>query len=180
MAISGTKVASNKTIKNYFVNECKITDAEVMDSQYTDMSLKLQLEDKNNGYTYTCFVNQNFEKDHAGVVTDMKYPTDLNTLFLAAGTDLNVSDAGVLATKSLEGLVDKEVACITYSSTGKYKRNTWGVVSSLSKKDDLESQFIKQLEKGYPKDYQKPTVQTKESDTVVVSGEKVSVDDLPF
>ena len=52
------------------------------------MSLKLQLTDDNNGYTYTCFVNQNFEKDTNGVVTGMAYPDDLNTLFVAAKCDL--------------------------------------------------------------------------------------------
>lgn len=156
MAITGTKVASANTgNRNYFINECTITDVEVMDSQYTDMSLKLQLTDNNNGYTYTCFVNQNFEKDNNGVVTGLKFPEDLNTLFLATKCDLNVSDAGVLDTNSLESLMDKEVACITYSSTGKYKKNTWGVVSSLDDKDSLESRFKSQLSKGYPKDFEK-------------------------
>ena len=61
MAITGTKYKnSSKNIRNYFVNDTTITDVEVMDSPYTDMSLKLQLTDDNNGYTYTCFVNQNF------------------------------------------------------------------------------------------------------------------------
>jgi len=49
MAISGTKAVSSTGSKNYFVNECTITDVEVMNSQYTDMSLKLQLEDNDNG-----------------------------------------------------------------------------------------------------------------------------------
>ena len=177
MAITGTKVASGTTLRNYFVNECSITDVEVMESQYTDMSIKLSLEDKDNSYTYTCFVNQNFDKDTNGVVVDLKFPTHLNTLYLAAGADLNVTDAGSLHPKSLEALVGKEVACITYTSNGKYKRNTWGVVSSLSKKDDLETLFMKQVEQGYPKDYVKP------SQTVEQHAEKVLVgndDNMPF
>ena len=63
MAITGTKVSSVRGLKNYFVNTTTITDVEVMESQYTDMSLKLTLKDKENDYTYTCFVNQNFDKD---------------------------------------------------------------------------------------------------------------------
>ena len=184
MAITGTKVASGTTLRNYFVNECKITDAEVMESQYTDLSIKLSLEDKDNSYTYTCFVNQNFDKDTNGVVVDMAFPADLNTLYLAAGADLNVSDNGTLLPKSLEDLVDKEVACITYSSTGKYKRNTWGVVSSLNKKDDLEKLFMKQVEKGYPKDYKKPSQMEQDvMDTLInndAGHDKVKSDDLPF
>ena len=76
-----------------------------MDSQYTDMSLKLQMEDNDNGYNYTCFVNQNFQKDGNGVVNGLLFPEDLNTLFLSTKCDLNVSDSGVLDTKSLESLV---------------------------------------------------------------------------
>ena len=46
MAITGTKISnSSGKIRNYFVNDCTITDVQVMDSQYTDMSLKLQLTD---------------------------------------------------------------------------------------------------------------------------------------
>ncbi len=102
MAITGTKHSNaNKTMRNYFVNDTSITDVQVMDSQYTDMSLKLQLTDDNNGYTYTCFINQKFEKDNNGVVTGLAYPDDLNTLFVAAKCDLNVSDNGILDTKSL-------------------------------------------------------------------------------
>jgi hypothetical protein len=157
MAITGTKIASSGSSRNYFVNECTITGVEVMDSQYTDMSLKVVLEDNNNGYSYNCFVNQNFEKDTNGVVTGLKFPEDLNTLYLATGADLNVTDAGVLEIESLESLTGKEVACISYQSSGKYKRNTWGVVSSIEDKENLESKFQKQLEKGYPKDYQSPS-----------------------
>ena len=113
MAINGTKMSNRGGgTRNYFVNDCTITDVEVMDSPYTDISLKLQLSDDNNGYTYTCFVNQNFEKDTSDVVTGLKYPDDLNTLFVAAKCDLNVSDAGILDTKSLESLANKQISCI--------------------------------------------------------------------
>ena len=156
MAINGTKISNRGGgTRNYFVNDCTITDVEVMDSPYTDISLKLQLSDDNNGYTYTCFVNQNFEKDTSDVVTGLKYPDDLNTLFVAAKCDLNVSDAGILDTKSLESLANKQISCITYKSTGKYKRNTWGVVSAPDAKEQLESRFNQQVAKGYPKDYDK-------------------------
>ena len=161
MAITGTKVALGTTLKNYFVNECSITDVEVMDSQYTDMSLKLQLEDNGNGYNYNCFVNQNFQKDANGIVNGMLFPEDLNTLFISTKCDLNVSDTGVLDTKSLESLVGKHLACITYTSSGKYKRNTWGVVSHIDEKELLEKKFLAQLEKGYPKDYQKVSNETE-------------------
>jgi len=177
MAITGTKVASANTgNRNYFINECTITDVEVMDSQYTDMSLKLQLTDNNNGYTYTCFVNQNFEKDNNEVVTGLKFPEDLNTLFLASGKDMNVSDIGEVNT---DVLIDSEVACINYASTGKYKRSTWGVLSSLSNKDQLEAKFKSQLEKGYPKNYKSQ----QESDIEEQFGgtaTNVAADDLPF
>jgi hypothetical protein len=189
MAISGTKTVSSTGNKNYFVNECAITEVEVMDSQYTDMSLKLQLEDNSNGYNYTCFVNQNFQKDQNGVVNGMLFPEDLNTLFLSTKCDLNVSDTGVLDTKSLESLVGKELACITYQSTGKYKRNTWGVVSHVDEKDLLEKKFLAQLEKGYPKDYQKEPSNAKaevnapalENMVNKAVNEQVNIDDdLPF
>ena len=157
MAITGTKIASSGSSRNYFVNDCTITEVEVMDSQYTDMSLKVVLEDINNGYIYNCFVNQNFEKDTNSVVTGLKFPEDLNTLFLATKQDLNVTDARVLAIDSLESLVGKELSCISYQSSGKYKRNTWGVVSSVEDKELLESKFQAQLKKGYPKDYQNPS-----------------------
>jgi hypothetical protein len=160
MAITGTKIKSSGGSKNYFVNDCTITEVEVMDSQYTDMSLKVVLEDNNNGYSYNCFVNQNFEKDTSGIVTGLKYPEDLNTLFLATKADLNVTDAGVLEISSLESLVGKEVSCISYQSSGKYKRNTWGVVSSIEDKENLESMFQAQVKKGYPKDYQNPSDNT--------------------
>ena len=44
MAITGTKHSNaSKTLRNYFVNDTTITEVEVMDSQYTDLSLKLLL-----------------------------------------------------------------------------------------------------------------------------------------
>lgn len=185
MAITGTKTSASGGNKNYFINQCTITDVEVMDSEYTDMSLKVILTDNNNGYTYNCFVNQNFEKDNNGVVTGLKFPDDLNTLFLATKTDLNVSDAGVLDTKSLESLMQQEVACITYQSSGKYKRNTWGVVSSIENAENLEKRFKAQLEKGYPKDYKKPESQglspemVKHVEKTLIEPEP-SDDGLPF
>ena len=100
MAITGTKYSNaSKTLRNYFVNDTTITDVEVMDSQYADLSLKLLLEDDNNGYTYTCFVNQKFDKDTNGVVTGLTYPDDLNTLFVAAKCRIrrNASMGGVAA-----------------------------------------------------------------------------------
>ena len=112
-----------------------------------------ELEDISNGYNYTCFVNQNFDKDVAGVVTGLSYPEDLNTLFLAAGGDMNVSDIGEA---NVDTLVGKNVACINYASTGKYKRATWGVLSSLEDTDKLEEKFKAQLAKGYPKNFQSP------------------------
>tara|TARA_R100001443_G_scaffold113310_1_gene127792 strand:+ start:2942 stop:3481 length:540 start_codon:yes stop_codon:yes gene_type:complete len=179
MAITGTKYKnSSKNIRNYFVNDTTITDVEVMDSPYTDMSLKLQLTDDNNGYTYTCFVNQNFEKDQSGVVTGMSYPDDLNTLFVAAKCDLNVSDAGILDTKSLESLVDKQISCISYKSTGKYKRNTWGVVSNPDSKEQLESRFNQQIAKGYPKDYDKSTSETEV--VIETAKETFKGEEVPF
>lgn len=156
MGITGTKSSNSvQGLRNYFINTTTITEVEVMDSQYTDMSLRLSLKDKDNDYSYTCFVNQNFEKDLGGVVSGLKYPDDLNTLFLATDCDLNVSDTGILDTKSLESLVGKDVSCITYKSNGKYKRNTWGVVSHPDNTQQLESRFKQQLSKGYPKDFAK-------------------------
>ena len=176
MAINGTKRSnSSSQVKNYFVNDANITDVEVMDSQYTDLSLKVLRTDENNGYTYTTFVNQNFDKDNNGVVTGLKYPDDLNTLFVAANCDLNVSDAGILDTSSLESLVGKPVSCITYKSTGKYKRNTWGVLYSRNRKEQLESRFNQQLSKGYPKDYDKSSDSNLTADDV-----KQALDGVPF
>lgn len=154
MAITGTKAEqSGGTMKNYFVNKCVIQEIEQIDSQYNDCSIRIKLEDISNGYNYTCFVNQNFDKDVAGVVTGLSYPEDLNTLFLAAGGDMNVSDIGEA---NVDTLVGKNVACINYASTGKYKRATWGVLSSFEDTDKLEEKFKAQLAKGYPKNFQSP------------------------
>jgi len=154
MAITGTKAEqSGGGMKNYFVNECVIKEAEQIDSQYNDCSVRIKLEDKSNGYNYTCFVNQNFDKDTSGVVTGLKFPEDLNTLFLAAGGDMNVSDIGEA---NVDTLIGKEVACINYASTGKYKRATWGVLSSIEDSAKLEEKFKSQLAKGYPKNFQSP------------------------
>ena len=90
MAITGTKVKTNTSNKNWYVNQCRIVEAEQIDSQYNDCSVRLKLEDKDNGYNYTTFINQNFEKDVNGIVTGMAFPDDLNTLYLASGKDVNV------------------------------------------------------------------------------------------
>tara|TARA_R100001594_G_scaffold21712_2_gene41893 strand:- start:20095 stop:20604 length:510 start_codon:yes stop_codon:yes gene_type:complete len=169
MAITGTKIANSSNGKNYFVNKCTITEVVQQKSQFSDTSLKVSLEDERNGYTYTCFINQNFEKDTNGIVTDLKFPDDVNTLYLASGKDLNVSDVGEINVEELEGA---QVACLSYESTGKYKRAIWSVMSSWDDTDKLEAKFAEQVKKGYPKNYKR--------DTVIVDGEKVAVDDLPF
>ena len=176
MAITGTKVSTNTSNKNWFINECKIVEAEQIDSQYNDCSIRLKLEDKDNGYNYTTFINQNFDKDTNGVVTGLSFPDDLNTLYLASGADMHVSDVGEVNVDKLIGL---EVACINYACTGKYKRATWGVVSSLSDTDNLERKFMQQIAKGYPKNYQKPEASEPKS-TDKFGEDKVSVDELPF
>lgn len=173
MAITGTKVQSENTSnKGYFINKCRIVGAEQIESQYNDTTLKLTLEDDRNNYQYTCFINQNYEKDGNGVVSGLKFPDDLNTLYLAAGKDLNVTDVGEINTAEL---ANAEVACISYESTGKYKRQIWSVMSSWDDTDKLEAKFAEQVEKGYPKNYKKPS-----SDKVLVGGEPVKVDSLPF
>tara|TARA_X000001382_G_scaffold30590_3_gene19619 strand:+ start:5181 stop:5705 length:525 start_codon:yes stop_codon:yes gene_type:complete len=174
MAITGTKVASSSNgNKSYFVNKCTISEITQQESQYSDTSLKVTLEDSRNGYSYTCFINQNFEKDTNGIVTDLKFPDDVNTLYLAAGKDLNVSDVGEINVDKLEGA---QVACLSYESTGKYKRAIWSVMSSWDDVDKLEAKFAEQVKKGYPKNYKKGN----STDTVMVGGEKTAVDDLPF
>ena len=179
MAITGTKVKTNTSNKNWFVNQCRIVEAEQIDSQYNDCSVRLKLEDKDNGYNYTTFINQNFEKDVNGVVTGMAFPDDLNTLYLAANKDINVSDVGEV---NVDTLIDSEVACINYAATGKYKRATWGVVSSPSDTAELEKKFMAQIAKGYPKNYQKP--QETMVEEMLGNREPVeakeTVDDLPF
>ena len=172
MAITGTKIKSeNNSSQGYFINKCRIVGAEQQKSQYNDTSLKLTLEDDRNNYKYTCFINQNFEKDTNGIITGCKFPDDLNTLYLAAGKDLNVSDVGEINTVEL---ANAEVACISYEATGKYKRQIWSVMSSWDNTELLERSFKKQVDKGYPKNYKKP------SNNVMGGGEAVSVDDVPF
>ena len=71
MAITGTKVAnSGNNNNNYFINKCKVTEVVQQDSQYNDTTLKVTLEDERNGYSYTCFINQNFEKDTTRIHDD--------------------------------------------------------------------------------------------------------------
>lgn len=159
MAITGTKVRTNTSNKNWYVNEVVIKEATQMDSQYNDVSIRLKLEDKSNGYNYTAFVNQNYDKDANGVVVGLSYPDDLNTLYLASGADLNVSDIGEVNT---DDLIGREVACINYASKGKYKSTTWGVFSALNKTNELEDKFKAQIAKGYPRNYQQPNETTAE------------------
>ena len=83
--------------------------------------------------------------------------------------DLNVSDVGEI---NVDELIGSQVACLSYASTGKYKRAFWSVMSSWNDTDRLETAFAKQVEKGYPKNYK--------SDKVMVGGEAVSLDDVPF
>jgi len=174
MAITGTKAEqSGGGMKNYFINQCTIVEAEQIDSQYNDCSIKIKLEDKNNGYNYTCFINQNFDKDTSGVVTGLKFPEDLNTLFLSSGKDMNVSDIGEA---NVDILIGSEVACINYASSGKYKRATWGVLSSLDDTDKLEEKFKAQLAKGYPKNFQSP----QETLVEETFGGRATDSDVPF
>jgi len=172
MAITGTKkqMQGSSGMKNYFVNLCTIEDAIQVESQYTDCSVKLSLKGKDNDFNYTCFVNQNFEKDNNGVISGLKFPEDLNTLYLATKADLDVSDLGVVNVETLKG---KNVAIINYMSTGKYKRNTWGVVSSWDDADVLETKFLEQVAKGYPRDFSKDIVPSNKTATI-------TADDLPF
>tara|TARA_R100000808_G_C2155533_1_gene168455 strand:- start:21005 stop:21526 length:522 start_codon:yes stop_codon:yes gene_type:complete len=173
MAITGTKIENNgSSNKGYFVNKCRIVGAEQLESQYSDTSIKLTLEDDRNQFQYTCFINQNYEKDTNGVVTGLKFPDNLNTLYLAAKKDLNVSDVGEA---NLAELANAQVACISYESTGKYKRAIWSTMSSWEDTDKLEAKFAEQVEKGYPSNFKKP-----ESPKVMVGNEAVKVDDLPF
>ena len=180
MGIHGTKVkeAGSGGMRNYFVNLCTIDNAEQTESQYTDASVKLSLVGKDNGYNYTCFINQNFDKDMRGVVTGLKFPEDLNTLYLAAKVDLDVTDAGVVNVEKLKG---KDVAIINYMSTGKYKRNTWSVVSSWDDTEDLESKFLQQVAKGYPRDFNSSkNTQSVTATPVAADASHNNSKDLPF
>jgi hypothetical protein len=177
MAITGTKVKTNTSNKNWFINHCRIVEAEQIDSQYNDCSIRMKYEDVDSGYNYTAFINQNFEKDNNGIVTGLKYPDDVNTLYLAANADLNVSDVGQV---NVEKLIGKEVAVLNYKSTGKYKNATWGVVSSLDNTDELGKRFMDQVAKGYPKNYMKPTPEVLEAKSGDTLDNGMKVDDLPF
>jgi len=172
MAITGTKVkSSGGGNKSYFINKCFIISAEQIESQFSDTTVKLELEDQKNGYKYTMFMNQNFVKDNNDVVTELKFPDTVNTLFLAAGADMNISDTGEI---NLIELANTQVACLSYPSTGKYKRAIWSTVSSWSDTDDLGSEFESQLAKGYPKNYKKGV------ESVETVPEKVDLENLPF
>ena len=184
MAITGTQIkSSGGSIKNYFINKVTIEEAELADSTYTDCSIRLAMMDESNGYKYTLYVNQNFEKDTAGVVTGLKFPDDLNRLYLSTDTDMNVSDSGE---PNLDVLVGKKIAIVNYVSNGKYKRNTWRCVGSISKSDELGKEFETQAAKGYPKDFVKPeqgNSNLQYAEKLLGSAEKTSVksdDGLPF
>jgi len=157
MAITGTKAPESGSMKNYFVNKVKVTSAEQIDSNYSDCSIKLGLTDISNDYNYTLFINQNFEKDAAGNVSGMKFPDDLNRLFLHTKTDCNVNDEGKV---DLSPIMNKDIAVINYVSNGKYKRSCWRCVGSVENTDALEKEFNKSVEKGYPKDFQKTDKKT--------------------
>tara|TARA_R100000951_G_scaffold116515_3_gene128731 strand:+ start:2563 stop:3087 length:525 start_codon:yes stop_codon:yes gene_type:complete len=174
MAITGTKVASSSgTKKPYFINKCYVIAAEQTESQYSDTTVKLELEDSDNGYKYTVFMNQSFDKDANDVVTGLKYPDLVNTLYLAAGKDLNVTDTGEV---NLTELANAQVACLSYPSTGKYKRAIWSTVSSWDNIEDLGKKFEAQLAKGYPKNYRKEEAK----ETVAAVTKPVDLDNLPF
>ena len=174
MAITGTKVKqSSGGTRKYFINKCFVVAAEQMESQYNDTTVKLELEDSERGYKYTTFINQNYEKDSNGVVTGLQYPDHVNDLYLAAGKDLNVSDTG---DNNLSELANAKVACLSYPCTGKYKRATWSKVSSWENEDKLAADFDAQLEKGYPKNYDKNPAPAVE----VVGKAQVQEDDFPF
>lgn len=154
MAITGTQIkSSGGSIKNYFINKVTIEEAELAESNYTDCSIRLAMVDGNSGYKYTLYINQNFEKDIAGAVTGLKFPDDLNRLYLSTDTDMNVTDAGV---PNLDVLVGNDIAIINYVSNGKYKRNTWRCVGSVDKTNELGKEFEAQAKKGYPKDFVRP------------------------
>lgn len=174
MAITGTKVKTSKGGNQpYFINKCYIKAAEQIESQYTDTTVKLELEDSTNEYKSNLFLNQNYEKDTNGVVTDLKYPDLVNTLYLAAGKDLEVSDTGDI---NLDELLGTQIAVLSYPCSGKYKRALWNRVSSWDDTDDLGAQFKKSLEQGYPKNYKKEVVQQ----AVQAEQPPVDLDDLPF
>lgn len=181
MAITGTKVPeSGNTMKNYFINKVQITDAEQIESSYSDCSVKLSLTDTSNDYKYTLFINQNYEKDQAGNVTGLKFPDDLNRLFLHTKTDIMVSDDGVV---DLQPIMNKNISVINYVSNGKYKRSCWRCVGSVDNPDALEKEFKKSVEKGYPKDFQKPDSTNTYAEKLLTKSPKLpkfNDDELPF
>ena len=75
-----------------------------------------------------------------------------------------------------EELANAKVACLSYPCTGKYKRATWSKVSSWENEDKLAADFDAQLEKGYPKNYDKNPAPAVE----VVGKAQVQEDDFPF
>lgn len=177
MAITGTKAPSSSgTGKAYYINRCYIINAEQTESQYSDTTVKLELEDRESGYKYTMFMNQNFEKDMNDVVTGLKFPDLVNTLYLAAKKDLEVSDTGDI---NLIELANTQVACLSYPSTGKYKRAIWNNVSSWDNSTDLGKKFEAQLAKGYPKNYKKEQAEEVVNVTPAASP-VVDPDNLPF
>tara|TARA_R110000868_G_scaffold65399_7_gene195684 strand:- start:24081 stop:24599 length:519 start_codon:yes stop_codon:yes gene_type:complete len=172
MAITGTKVkSSGGGSDKYYINKCYITNAEQIESQYSDTTVKLELEDNSNGYKYTMFMNQNYVKDIHDVVTELKFPDLVNTLFLAANVDLDITDTGDI---NLKDLANKQIACLSYPSTGKYKRAIWSTVSSWTETDELGKDFETQLSKGYPKNYKKETGAVQPVPSIVAA------EDLPF
>ena len=104
---------------------------------------------------------------------DLKYPDLVNTLYLAAGKDLEVSDTGDI---NLDVLANAKIAVLSYQSTGKYKRNLWNRVSSWEDTDQLEKDFEKSVKQGYPQNFRKGASEP----AVPEVQESVSVDDLPF
>ena len=183
MAITGTRKPRENSgvMKNYFVNNCTIDSAESADSPYHDCSVRIKLTDTNNGYNYNLFVNQNFVKNDAGVVTELAYPDNLNLLYLATNTDINVTDAGEV---DLTPLIGKEIAVINYMSNGKYKKQIWQRVGSTNDHDSLIAAFEKSVSAGYPKDFIGYSSTVEEVDDLkaemlkAAKGDKV--DGLPF
>tara|TARA_R100001015_G_C4635384_1_gene205103 strand:- start:22074 stop:22589 length:516 start_codon:yes stop_codon:yes gene_type:complete len=171
MAITGTKIKSSSNgSRKYFINKCYIVGAEQIESQYNDTTVKLELEDCERGYKYTTFINQNYVKDMNDVVTELAYPDLVNSLFLAAGKDLNVSDTGDI---NLEDLANAEVLSLSYPCTGKYKRAIWSKLGKVGSDTELGKEFEDQLAKGYPKNYRK-------EDAAQSAPDPVDPDDLPF
>ena len=128
------------------------------------------MEDCERGYKYTTFINQNYVKDMNDVVTELAYPDLVNSLFLAAGKDLNVSDTGEI---NLADLANAEVLSLSYPCTGKYKRAIWSKLGKVGSDTELGKEFEDQLAKGYPKNY-------RNEDASQSAPDPVDPDDLPF